>query len=126
MKKTEESLRRLKKGKKTTFSLFGNPNISKDEEGKDEERIRTQMILDVEAFGKDAESLNVTLDNSEGYKALKDMVYTIDGKPAYTFYPLPSINHSSQRQNRNLIRKSTLFRGFKLPRIEIMQSYTVA
>lgn len=81
MKKTEESLRRLKKGKKTPFSLFGNSNISKDEEGKDEERIRTQMILDVEAFGKDAESLNVTLDNSEGYNALKDMVYTIDGKP---------------------------------------------
>lgn len=81
MKKTEESLRRLKKGKKATFSLFGSANMSKDEEGKDEERIRTQMILDVEAFGKDAESLVVTLDNSEAYNALKDMVHTIDGKP---------------------------------------------
>lgn len=77
MKKTEESLRRLKKGKKTPFSLFGT-SVSKDEEGKDEERIRTQMILDVQAFGKDAESLDVTLNNSEAYKALEDMVHTID------------------------------------------------
>jgi conserved oligomeric Golgi complex subunit 2 len=79
MKKTEESLRRLKKGKKTSFSVFGASNMSKDEEGKDEERIRTQMILDVEAFGQDAELLDVTLNNSEAYKALEDMVHTIDG-----------------------------------------------
>ena len=81
MKKTEESLRRLKRGKKATFSLFGSSTTSKDEEGKDEERIRTQMILDVEAFGKDAELLDVNLGNSEAYKALKDMVHTIDGTP---------------------------------------------
>lgn len=80
MRKTEESLRRLKKGKKAAFSLFGSSTTSKDEEGRDEERIRTQMILDVEAFGKDAELLGVDLD-SEAYKALKDMVYTIDGTP---------------------------------------------
>lgn len=79
MKKTEESLRRLKKGKKTTFSLFGTSNTAKDDEGRDEERIRTQMIHDVNAFGKDAESLGVSLEKSESYRALTDMVNTIDG-----------------------------------------------
>lgn len=77
MKKTEESLRRLKKGKKTTFSLFGTSNT--DDEGRDEERIRTQMIYDVNAFGKDTESLGVSLEKSESYRALINMVNTIDG-----------------------------------------------
>jgi len=86
MKKTEESLKRLKKGKKTTFSLFGGSSMSKDEDGKDEERIRTQMILDVEAYGKDAELLNVTVDGSESYIALKDMVHTIDGTLIYHWF----------------------------------------
>jgi hypothetical protein len=79
MKKTEESLRRLKKGKKATFSLFGSSSAAKDDEGRDEERIRTQMVQDVAAFGKDAESLGVSLKKSESYSALKDMVNAIDG-----------------------------------------------
>lgn len=73
MKKTEESLRKLKKGKKTTFSLFGNV---KDDDGRDEERIRTQMILDVEAFGKEAQSLGINLTNNEHYETLKSVVLT--------------------------------------------------
>jgi hypothetical protein len=77
MKKTEESLRRLKKGKKTAFSLFGN---AKDDDGRDEERIRTQMILDVEAFGKQAQSLGLELEHNEYYDALKNVVLTTDRK----------------------------------------------
>lgn len=77
MRKTEESLRRLKKGKKSTYSLFGNS--TKDDDGRDEERIQTQMILDVEAFGKDAESLGVNLANSEAFKSLNDMVHSSIG-----------------------------------------------
>ncbi|CAL1707275.1 unnamed protein product [Somion occarium] len=76
MKKTEESLRRLKKGKKSTFSLFGG-GAGKDDEGRaDEEKIRAQMILDVEAFGKDAASLGVAVDNSATYQALKDLAHS--------------------------------------------------
>ena len=75
MKKTEESLRRLKKGKKSTFSLFGASHAGRDEEGREEERIRTQMILDVEAFGKDAESLGVNVVASDAFEALNDMVH---------------------------------------------------
>jgi hypothetical protein len=73
MKKTEESLRKLKKGKKTTFSLFGNV---KDDDGRDEERIRTQMILDVEAFGKEAQSLGINLTKNDHYETLKSVVLT--------------------------------------------------
>ncbi|PCH36075.1 COG complex component [Wolfiporia cocos MD-104 SS10] len=72
MKKTEESLRRLKKGKKSTFSLFGSS--AKDDDGRaDEEKIRMQMVLDVEAFGKDAVSLGVDVHKSDTYKQLQDM-----------------------------------------------------
>lgn len=76
MKKTEESLRRLKKGKKPAFSLFGGTNAGKDDESRDEERIRTQMIIDVNAFGKDAESLGVDVLACEAFNALNDMVHT--------------------------------------------------
>ena len=74
MKKTEESLRRLKKGKKSAFSLFGSSTSAKDDDGRaDEEKIRTQMILDVEAFGKDAETLGVTVGDSTTYRSLKEL-----------------------------------------------------
>ena len=75
MKKTEESLRRLKKGQTTTFSLFRNPNSGKDEESRDQERIRTQMIIDVNAFGKDAESVGVDVLASQAFTVLNEMVH---------------------------------------------------
>ena len=72
MKKTEESLRRLKKGKKSTYSLFGSS--SKDDDGRaDEEKIRTQMILDVDAFGREAESLGVAVQENATYRSLVEM-----------------------------------------------------
>ncbi|KZT10815.1 COG complex component [Laetiporus sulphureus 93-53] len=72
MKKTEESLRKLKKGKKSAFSLFGSS--AKEDDGRaDEEKIRAQMMLDVEAFGKDAESLGVATSQSGSFKSLRDM-----------------------------------------------------
>ncbi|KAF8210325.1 COG complex component [Mycena galopus ATCC 62051] len=77
MKKTEDSLRRLKKGKKSTFSLFGG-GAAKDDDGKDEERIRMQMILDVEAFGKDGQLLGVSLDQSDSFQSLTEMVHAVD------------------------------------------------
>ncbi|KAJ4483374.1 COG complex component [Lentinula aciculospora] len=74
LKKAEESLRRLKRGaKSTTFSLFGSAN-PKDDEGRDEERIRIQLILDVEALRKDAETLGIIPGNSEAFTALSNLV----------------------------------------------------
>lgn len=73
MKKTEESLRRLKKGKKTGFSLFGSGPAPTDD-GKDEERIRHQMAIDVEAFGKDAIALGVDVEECQEYVQLQESV----------------------------------------------------
>ncbi|KAG9316657.1 oligomeric golgi complex component, COG2-domain-containing protein [Chiua virens] len=81
MRKTEESLRRLKKGKKSTLGIFGGASASKDDD-RDEERIRAQMILDVEAFGQDGKSLGVNLNLVESYVQLSHMVQSelIDGE----------------------------------------------
>ena len=73
MRKTEESLRRLKKGKKAGFSLFGSGSTSV-EDGKDEERIRHQMSLDVEAFGNDAIALGVDTKECQAYVQLEESV----------------------------------------------------
>ncbi|KZT58895.1 COG complex component [Calocera cornea HHB12733] len=71
MKKTEDSLRRFKQGKKSGFSLFGSSTASaKEEEGKDEERVKKQMLLDVTALGKDAGALGVDTGASENFKGL--------------------------------------------------------
>ncbi|KAF7782587.1 hypothetical protein Agabi119p4_1963 [Agaricus bisporus var. burnettii] len=75
MRKTEESLRKLKKAKKATFSLFGGAT---DDDSRDEERIRTQMILDVEAFGKEAQSLGIDIATNEDYESLKNTVLASD------------------------------------------------
>ncbi|KAM6502244.1 COG (conserved oligomeric Golgi) complex component, COG2 domain containing protein [Amanita muscaria] len=76
MKKTEESLKRLKKGKKTAFSMFGN--ASTVDESRDEERIRTQTIIDVETFGQDARSLGIEPEKHDSYKVLKELVHAVD------------------------------------------------
>lgn len=81
MKKTEESLRRLKKGKKSTLGgIFSGASASKDDD-RDEERIRTQMIIDVEAFGQDGKSLGVDTTSVESYLQLSQMVQSelVDG-----------------------------------------------
>ncbi|KIJ67824.1 hypothetical protein HYDPIDRAFT_37422 [Hydnomerulius pinastri MD-312] len=73
MRKTEESLRRLKKGKKSTLGIFSSAGASKDDD-RDEERIRTQMILDVGELGRDGKSLDVDVSSVESYSQLTQMV----------------------------------------------------
>ena len=73
MKKTEESLRRLKKGQTSSFSLFRSANTVKDEEARDQERIRTQMIIDVNAFAKEAESVGVDVLGNHAFALLSEL-----------------------------------------------------
>lgn len=73
MKKTEESLRRLKRGQRSAFSLFGSSSAGKDDARADEEKIRAQMVLDVEAFGKDARTLGVDATESATYRVLREL-----------------------------------------------------
>ena len=99
MRKTEESLRRLKKGK-STLSIFGGTSTSKDDD-RDEERIRTQMILDVEAFGQDGKSLGINIMSVESYPQLSQMVQSelVDGEG------LPGLLQRDVDDDRNRIIK---------------------
>lgn len=74
MKKSEEALRRLKKNQKP-FSLFGGSNTAQSNDKRDEERTRSQMILDVNAFSKDAESLGIDVLASNAFNSLHTLVY---------------------------------------------------
>lgn len=81
MKQAEESLRRVKK--KPTFSLFGARNAADEE--RDEERIRAQMMRDVDSLGDEARALGMGLDEvvekSEGYKELKRVAALGEAEP---------------------------------------------
>jgi hypothetical protein len=75
-KKAEESLRRINKSQKSTFSLFGSARPAKDDKARDDERIRTQMIIDVNAFGQDAQALGVDVEACETFRALREIVHS--------------------------------------------------
>ncbi len=77
MKKTYDSIRRYKKGKQSAFMLFGSSsrNQQLDEEGHEEARIRAQMVLDVDALGRDANSLDalINVEASVEYRELREL-----------------------------------------------------
>ncbi|KAJ8076522.1 hypothetical protein PM082_000945 [Marasmius tenuissimus] len=77
IKKAEESLKRFKIGKKKTFSLFGSKD-DENQESRDEERIRVQIVLDIEAFERDGLALGVKVDDSQSYKALSELAQTAE------------------------------------------------
>lgn len=80
MRRAEESLRRLKIGKRHGFSFFGGSSATPDEDNRDDERLRAQLILDVTAFGQDAEALGVNLESCTSYKALERSVHSNTGE----------------------------------------------
>lgn len=75
MRKNQESLRRLRMGQRSGFSLFTTSASNNDEIDRDEERVRTQLQLDVTAVGNDAKSLGVDISKSTAFKALEDMLH---------------------------------------------------
>lgn len=78
MRKNEEALRRLKKGARTG-GFFFNTN-TQDDASKDEERVRAQMILDVDRLGKDAEAFGVAVDSVPAYVSLVSLAAQSDGE----------------------------------------------
>ena len=72
IKKTEESLQRLKRLRKGPES---NTQASSSNEMSDESKIRKQLFLDVEQFGKEASSLtDFEMENHDEYKQLLELV----------------------------------------------------
>ena len=76
VRKTEDLLRRHRKSKKNTFSLFGGGSSAsaKEDVEVEEERFKKQMMTDAEALRKDAEGLGVKVVDLEGYKELIDVI----------------------------------------------------
>ncbi|EUC64334.1 COG (oligomeric) complex component, COG2 protein, partial [Rhizoctonia solani AG-3 Rhs1AP] len=81
IKQTEQSIRRV--NRMPTFSLFGARNTGGEE--RDDERIRAQMMLDVDSLGNEARALGFgmveVVDNSEGYKELKRVASQGEAEP---------------------------------------------
>lgn len=81
IKKNEEALRRLKKNARTGFSsLFGAAGQgAQDEQAKDDERVRAQMVMDVDRLGHEAQVFDVTLSDVPAYQALRELAAQSDG-----------------------------------------------
>jgi hypothetical protein len=86
-RKQEESLRRLNRAQKSTFSLFGGGKPAAGDRARDDERVRTQMIVDVNAVGQDAGTLGVDVESCEAFVALRDLVHTalVEGRSLSLF-----------------------------------------
>lgn len=77
VRKSDESLRKIRKSRKTPFSLFGGSSAGSkaaSEEAKDEDNIKLQILLDVEGLRKDAESMGVKVKESKAWVELKGVV----------------------------------------------------
>jgi hypothetical protein len=75
MKKDDDALRRLKRGK-AGFSLFGSRSTTTDDAANtsDGEKVRQQMQVDVETFASDAKGLGVDIEASSSLKALRKVI----------------------------------------------------
>jgi len=73
VRKTEDLLRRHRKSKKNTFSLFGS-GAGKEDVEVEEERFRGQMMVDANALKADAEALGVEVEGLEGWKELVEVI----------------------------------------------------
>lgn len=76
VRKTEDLLRRHRKSKKNTFSLFGGGagGGGKEDIEVEEERFRRQMVVDAEALKADAEGLGVEVVGLDGWKELIEVI----------------------------------------------------
>lgn len=71
VKKTEDLLRRHRKGKKSAFSLFGGASTNDDGE---EERFTAQMLVDVKALAEVAEKVGVNAEELTSYREIWEVL----------------------------------------------------
>lgn len=76
VRKTEDLLRRHRKGKKTGFSLFGSGAAQQPTQSveAEEERFKAQMTTDIDALAREANGLGVDATSVEGWTALRQVV----------------------------------------------------
>ena len=75
MKKDGDALRRLKKGR-AGFQLFGSRSAANEDAANmsEDDKVRIQMSVDVDALATDAESLGVILDSSHALRGLRAVI----------------------------------------------------
>lgn len=76
VKKTEDLLRRHRKGKKNTFSLFGSAAATSDD--NDEQRFTEQMLADIQALGTEARRIGVRAEDLPSYKEALNVIQRVD------------------------------------------------
>ena len=70
----------MKKNARTGFSLFGATGQgAHDDQVKDDERVRAQVVMDVERLGHEAQVFGVTLLDVPAYQALRELGARSDG-----------------------------------------------
>lgn len=80
IRKTEDLVRRVRKNKKSGFSLFGSSTADQGLSAEEEdERFKRQMLTDVEAMGEDAGGLGISPEAEgdagvPGWSGLRDVI----------------------------------------------------
>ena len=70
----------MKKNARTGFSLFGAAGQgAQDDQAKDDERVRAQMVMDVERLGHEAQVFDVALSGVPAYQVLRGLAAQSDG-----------------------------------------------
>jgi hypothetical protein len=69
----------LKKNARTGFSLFGAAGQgAQDDQARDDERVRAQVIMDVERLGHEAQVFGIALSEIPAYQALRELAAQSD------------------------------------------------
>ena len=65
-----------KKSKGGGFSFFGGSSTNQEEGNGEEDKISMQLVLDVEAFGRDAQSLGTDVRGTQSFRELVELTTT--------------------------------------------------
>lgn len=74
VRKTEDLLRRHRKSKKTTFSLFGSSGPSAAEAELEDDRFRQQMLADTAALAEEVKAFGVDVADLPGWVESQDVI----------------------------------------------------
>ena len=78
MRQTQESLRRLKKGRQG-FSLWSNRSTNEDVAANEEANVRAQMQIDVQVFFSESNALSANVEDGKGFNALRTSIAADQG-----------------------------------------------
>jgi len=113
VKKTEDSLMRLKKTKRK--GKAGEQQGGEGTEGKsartDEDKIRLQLLLDVQEYGRIISSLGIDANSVSSYSELLEMVAQAERVPLiffFFFFFFPITEKKDQEKKKTLKHKNLL------------------